>query len=280
MKTNWGTGIDMTPCTRRTTVIALIIFMALPAWGQQYLLYTPQPVTPGQKPSSQDGILVQKIVIQKGDTLYALSRKFSGRGMYYPQILLFNSIKNPNLIYTGNTLKIPVSQNEAHGSEQTGNKSTEAPHQPKPSGDKKTSLKAESQPPVRQSTGSSPTSTPSTELSLSDLKAVGTGKSSASRKKRKAAVHAKKNRSHESPAETSPLSPLPAAHKSAAAAATAADADSGQKLLEAAIKAYRQDDCRTALELLDRYLADNSGSPLAADASLYKADCYLKLSAQ
>ena len=65
-----------------------------------------------------------------------------------------------------------------------------------------------------------------------------------------------------------------------AVAGPAADAASGHKLFEAAVKAYRQDDCRTALELLDRYLTDNSGSPLAADAQLYKAECYLKLSAQ
>jgi outer membrane protein assembly factor BamD (BamD/ComL family) len=60
----------------------------------------------------------------------------------------------------------------------------------------------------------------------------------------------------------------------------ASEAASGQKLFESAVKAYRQDDCHAALELLDRYLADHSGSPLAADATLYKADCYLKLSAQ
>ena len=270
----------MTPRTSRSTIIALIICMALPAWGQQYLLYAPQPVASGQKVSSQDGILVQKIVVQKGDTLYALSRKFSGRGMYFPQILLFNSIKNPNLIYTGNTLKIPVSQKEAHDSERTDTKTTGAPHKPKASGDKKAPLKAEAQPPVRQSTGSSPVSNPNTELSLSDLKTVGTGKKRANHHKRKTVVHAKKNQPHEFPTEKGPSSPLPADHKSAAAASPAADADSGQKLFEAAVKAYRQDDCRTALELLDRYLADNSGSPLAADANLYKAECYLKLSAQ
>lgn len=270
----------MRPCTRRTTVIALIICMALPAWGQQYLLYAPQPVPSGQKASSQDGILVQEIEIQKGDTLYALSRKFSGHGMYFPQILLFNSIKNPNLIYPGNTLRIPATQKEGPNLEHNDKKSTGTSRKPKASGDKKTPVKAEAQPAVRQSAGASPVSNPSTELSLSDLKTVGTGKSGTSRNKKKTAVHAKKNQSHESPAETSRLSPLPAAHKSAAAAAPAADADSGQKLFEAAVKAYRQDDCRTALELLDRYLADNSGSPLAADANLYKAECYLKLSAQ
>ena len=107
MKTNWGTGIDMTPLARSMTVITLCLCLAPPsAWGQQYLLYTPQPVPAGQKAAVHDGILVREIEIKKGDTLFALSRKFSGRGMYFPQILLFNSIKNPNLIYAG---KSPVS---------------------------------------------------------------------------------------------------------------------------------------------------------------------------
>lgn len=196
----------MKPRTRRMIIIALILCMAPPAWGQQFLLYSPQPVSSGQKAPSQDGILVREIEIRKGDTLYALSRKFSGHGMYFPQILLFNSIKNPNLIYSGHILRIPVSQKEAHGSDRINTKPTGASPRPKASGNK---------------TSSRP-----------------------------------------------------------AAGVPAADASAGQKLYEAAVKAYRQDDCRTALELLDRYLADNSGSPLAADANLYKAECYLKLSAQ
>ena len=256
----------MTPCTRRTTVIAFIICMALPAWGQQYLLYTPQPVTSGQKTSSQEGVLVQEIVIQKGDTLYGLSSKFSGRGMYFSQILLFNSIKNPNLIYTGNTLRVPVSQKGAPDSKLSATKPYGASHKPK----------AEAQPAARRTAGSSPVSAPSTELSLSDLKTVEKSKSGTSRPNRKTPVRAPKIQAFESPAVTPPLSQLPTAH----ASAPAAEATTGQKLFEAAAKAYRQDDCRTALELLDRYLADNSGSLLAADANLYKADCYLKLSAQ
>ena len=258
----------MTPCTRRTTVIALIICMALPAWGQQYLLYAPQPVTSGQKTPSQGGILVQEIVIQKGDTLHGLSRKFSGRGMYFPQILLFNSIKNPDLIYTGNTLRVPVSQKRAPDSERGATRPSGASHKPK----------KEAKPAVKRAAGASPVSAPSTELSLSDLKTVEKTKSSTSRSKRKTPAHAK-IQPLESPAGTPPLSQLPAAHTSAPAV-PAAEAATGQKLFEAAVKAYRQDDCHAALELLDRYLADNSGSLLAADANLYKADCYLKLSAQ
>jgi LysM repeat protein len=275
MKTNWETGINMTPRTHRSAIITLIICMALPAWGEQYLLYTPQPVPSGQKAPEQEGVLVQEIEVQRGDTLYGLSRKFSGHGMYYPQILLFNSIKNPDLIYPGKNLKIPLSANAAHDSGHADAKPAAAAHKSKGTGDRKPLLKAGTAAPANHAGAASPASPPSTELSLSDLKAVGTGKAKASRHQTKPALHAKKKSSHGTPAAVASSGQLPAAHKSAATSPAA-----GQKLFEAAVKAYRQDDCRTALELLDRYLADNSSSPLAADANLYKAECYLKLSAQ
>jgi TolA-binding protein len=137
---------------------------------------------------------------------------------------------------------------------------------------KNTPPKSVPQATTRQSdTVMSQVSSASTELSLSDLKTVATKKKKENSKKQNAG-HTKKKQSYTDSAKTtsSPLSS--ATHKSAETA--------GQKLFEAAVKAYRKDDCRTALELLDRYLAENSGSPLAADANLYKAECYLKLSAQ
>lgn len=197
--------------THCTIFIAFIISMSIPAWGQQFLLYSPQPVLSGQKSPTQEGIVVQEIEIQKGDTLFGLSRKFSGHGMYFPQILLFNNIKNPDLIYPGNILRIPVSHKETVASENIDSKSTDAPRKPKSTVGIKTVL----QPEARTRIITSP-----------------------------------------------------------------AGASSGQKLFEAAAKAYRQDDCRSALELLDRYLADYSGSALAADATLYKAECYMIMSAQ
>ncbi len=200
----------MTPCTRCTAVIMLVLCMALPAWSQQYLLYTPQPVDSDQKPSPQDGILVQEIKIQKGDTLSGLSRKFSGKGRYYPQILLFNQIKNPNLIYTGNTLRIPLSQSNKKG-----------------------------------------------------------------------AVQVAQSPSLEYPAVKVPTAHRPAARKKTSSAAPAANSSTaGQKQYESAVRSYREGDFRAALEQFDRFLADNSSSPLAADANLYKAECYLKLSTQ
>lgn len=263
----------MTPCTRGTLlIITLTLYMALPARGQQYLLYAPQPAPSGQRVPAQEGILVQEIEIQKGDTLYGLSRKFNGRGMYYPQILLFNSIKNPNLIYTGNTLKMPLAHKESHGSGKTDSTSTGAAHTPKISDDKKTPPPSEIQPPARQSTGSSPTTSRDTELSLNDLKRTGAGKIGASRPRKKSATPAKIRQPLEYPVALDP-----AAQKSASIPSPEAV---GQKLFESAVTSYHRGNYRTALEQFDRYLADNSGSPLAADANLYKAECYLKLSAQ
>lgn len=266
----------MTLCSRSTTIVAFIICIALPASAQQYLLYTPQPAPSGLDTTPQDGILVQEIEIRKGDTLHGLSRKFSGHGMYFPQILLFNSIKNPNLIYVGDSLKIPVGQKRMPDSEYIEATSARSAAKPVKTVGKKASLKNGARSVVKKPAVSAPISTPTAELSLNDLKMTETKTNKTSGNNKKTVDGKKKNPSVVSPARTNPATKLPAAHKNSAGPAAA----SGQLLFERAMKAYKQGDCRTTLELLDRFLADNSGSPLAADANLYKADCYLKLSAQ
>lgn len=47
-----------------------------------------------------------------------------------------------------------------------------------------------------------------------------------------------------------------------------------------AVAAYKKRQLRQALQEFDRFLADFPNSPLAADASLYRADCLLSLSQQ
>ena len=49
----------------------------------------------------------QSYVVQDGDCLIAICRKFYGDGSVYSQLAKYNGIKNPNLIYTGNVIKIP-----------------------------------------------------------------------------------------------------------------------------------------------------------------------------
>lgn len=276
MKISLETGINMTPQPRLLPIIAFVTCMALPAWGQQYL-YVPQPVTDTQKAPHQEGILVQDIQIKKGDTLFDLSRKFSGRGMYYPQILLFNSIKNPNLIYPGATLKVPITQQISHDS--INDSTNEVPQSTK-SSKKISSIPADVQTEAAgpKSVESTPPSRTNTELSLTDLKAVSTKKNSG-RHSRTKATHLKSRTSHSTVAKKPLSAAMPVSARPTSAPVPAASS-AGQKLFETAVTAYRQNDCSAAVELFDRYLADNSRTPLAADATLYRADCYLKLSAQ
>lgn len=45
-------------------------------------------------------------VVKRGDTLWAIARKYLGSGTKYPQIAQENGIKNPNLIYPGQVFRI------------------------------------------------------------------------------------------------------------------------------------------------------------------------------
>jgi LysM repeat protein len=203
--------------------ITLVLLAGATSVAAQQYLYAPKPVDAGQKPRKDEGVLVQEVAVKKGDTLYGISRTLSGHGMYYPQILLFNDIQDPNRIYPGDVFRVPVSRSDDSG---------------RPDG--------------------AILSAPSAVVPVSE-------RVDANRKPgdlKKAAVTAARPVRNSKP-------PVPAA-----------DVSSEQKLYDRAIKAYRQDDYRSALELFDRFLADHPSSALAADASLYKAECYLKQSNQ
>lgn len=50
----------------------------------------------------------QTYTVKKGDTLWAIAKKYYGSGAQYPKIVAANSsIKNPNLIYPGQVFTIP-----------------------------------------------------------------------------------------------------------------------------------------------------------------------------
>jgi len=94
-----------------TFLLCLLLFLTYsPALAEEYLLYQPNPVESDASPQPGEGVLVKKITIRRGATLSALSRQFSGKGAYFPQILLFNKIRNPNLIYAGQDLLVPLSK--------------------------------------------------------------------------------------------------------------------------------------------------------------------------
>lgn len=96
-----------------TIALAMILAtVAASANAEEYNLYKPEKTEAGEIPAPGDGVLTRTIVIQRGDTLSRLSRRYSGRSSFFPQILLFNGIKNPDLIYEGKTLRVPLTRRE------------------------------------------------------------------------------------------------------------------------------------------------------------------------
>lgn len=264
----------MTPFTRYITLSLIMIFISVPAFSGDYFLYTPQPASSDQKKTPEDGILVQEIEVQKGDTLFDLSRKFSGHGMYYPQILLFNAIKNPNLIYTGHTLKVPLDNKRLQVSVKSETKST-----PRTKGKirNKGMSRAKADKKIRKPAATLSPETTNIELSLHDLKALGGTEKQPHHIKKKRTPYLKKSVPLVIPLVEEPSSTTV---KKTDPVPSDLSKEAGEQLFEAAVKAYRKDDFSSAVQLFDRFLAENSASPLAADASLYKAECYLKLSSQ
>jgi TolA-binding protein len=102
----------------RGVAIALVIILAGAATyadAEDYYLYKPEKVQSKNIPAPGDGVLTKTIIIAKGDTLSRLSRRYGGRSSFFPQILLFNRIKNPDLIYAGDTLRVPLTRTEGGG---------------------------------------------------------------------------------------------------------------------------------------------------------------------
>jgi LysM repeat protein len=110
MKINWGTGTEMKRGVTKSLAIILAGAVSSASAAEEYFLYKPEKVQSQKIPAPGSGVLTKTITIEKGDTLSGLSRRYSGRSSYFPQILLFNQIKNPDLIYAGAQLQVPLSQ--------------------------------------------------------------------------------------------------------------------------------------------------------------------------
>ncbi len=203
MKTSWETGTDV---TRRVGLLiaAFACLSGTASAESDYLLYAPRPVESSQPPADPgEGVLVQAIIIRQGETLKTISKRYSGRSSYFPQILLFNRIANPDLIHTGDRLLVPLGKGTVAAREEHG-------------------------------------------------------KAAAKPKQKKLATAA---------ISTKPVTPL-----------VPATAMRAQSLYEQGKKAYRKGNYRQAETIFSDFLSSYPSSPLAADASYYRADCYLKLS--
>ena len=189
----WAMVISLLPCT-------------MPAVAADYYLYSPIPAESHRIPANPaDGVLVKSIIIKRGDTLTGLSRKYSAKGSYYPQILLFNRIKNPDRIYAGNRLLVPL-------------------------GRKTKGVTVEQPAPSRE-----------TDDAVKQVIISGTAKPDITK---------------QSGEETE------------------------LQLFTASVKLYEQGEYEHALAKLNKLLAQFPNSSHAADAMLYRAECYANLSGQ
>jgi TolA-binding protein len=205
MKTNWGTGTDMARGLAITVVIILVGAVTSASAAEEYYLYKPEKVQSQNIPAPGSGVLTKTITIQEGDTLSKLSRRFSGRSAFFPQILLFNQIKNPDLIYAGAQLQVPLSQQAAL---------------------------------------------------------------SAPRKEAPSAVRKKKHTTHKSAVR----------HEKRIPSAQAVSGTAGERLFKHGVRAFEARDYRQAIHIFDEFLASYPNSLNAADATLYRAECYENLS--
>lgn len=172
--------------------------------AEEMLLYTPKPATSEQAPASpREGVLVRTVTVQRGDTLGKISRKQIGVADYFPQMLVFNSIKDPDLIHPGDKLLVPVRP----------------------------------------------------ERTAKAKKSHVSGYHRAARKRAEKAVAA------------APVAPHPV--------------KAGEReLFQRAQRSYLEHDYREALAGFNNFLHKFPHSTFAADASLYRADCFLHLSGE
>lgn len=178
---------------------------ATPGMAGELLLYAPQPAALEEAPADPGkGVLVKTVTVKRGDTLRKLSRKHIGVAGWFPQVLLFNTIKDPDLIHPGDRLLVPVRAGQA----------------------------------------------------VSQARAA---KSKKVRSTRKPGVSSKPAAAP-SPRETQAAKP------------------GENESFQEAQRAYLDRDYQKALEQFTRFLSKFPRSRFAADAALYRADCFMHLS--
>lgn len=252
------------PCLL-TTLLAPVL-----SYGEDFLLYTPKPAEKDQVPASPgEGILVRSITVKRGDTLSNISHKYIGRASWYPQVLLFNSIENPDLIYTGDKLLVPVPSEQA---------ATEKKH-----------LKVEKHHGNRHRAAVRRKAVAKPEAAQPET--VNPELVRPQTVKRKPAKQVAVPRESTKPEATRPVTVKPEAVRqmpvpSEVSRATRPKsqvrpiATDEQGSYQQAKLAYLKGDYQTALELFTQFRSKYPNSTFSADVALYQADCLLHLSGE
>jgi hypothetical protein len=264
------------------TLPCLLTTLLTPAFshGEDFLLYTPKPAEKDQAPVSPDeGILVRSITVKRGDTLSNISHKYIGRASWYPQVLLFNSIENPDLIYTGDKLLVPVPSEQAATVEKKG-----APEKKHPKAEKRHGARHRAAVPHKAA------AQPEAVQPKAEVVQPGTQKRKAVKP-----MAAPREKINPEPAATAGVKPVPVrpevVRPKPAKPEVFRTARPEQSLVrpvaideqgsyQQAKLAYLKGDYQTALELFTQFRSKYPGSTFSADVALYQADCLLHLSGE
>jgi len=65
-------------------------------------------------PLDPHALVLVKIQVSKGDTLWKFAKRYLKRPHYFAQFLIYNQIKNPNRIYPGQSLWVPLGPVKDH----------------------------------------------------------------------------------------------------------------------------------------------------------------------
>ncbi|MDD5286568.1 MAG: LysM peptidoglycan-binding domain-containing protein [Desulfuromonadaceae bacterium] len=194
----------------------------------------------------KDGVSYREVTVQKGDTLYGISRRYSKEGSSYAETLQFNNIKDPDHIVGGDIIKVPLFSERRE-------------------------KKAKQLKTVKQ-LKSTAAALPNQQVSAKAAHKPVTAKSGIQ------APQAFYNNTTFRQKASKRFKESPTIFPAKQSQTFSNNSTSGQKLFEEAIKSYRTGDCQTAIQLFAGFLNGHNTSKLAADASLFIADCYLKLS--
>ncbi|MEI6209337.1 MAG: LysM peptidoglycan-binding domain-containing protein [Desulfuromonadales bacterium] len=202
----------------------------------------------------KDGVSYREVTVQKGDTLYGISRKYGKDGSSYAETLRFNNIEDPGKLTSGDVIKVPLFKKKKVVNNQA--------KQPKPAAvaaPKQQKVATVTPKPIPVKTGI-------------QRPQVFSGTTTARQQTYKPPAMAA---AKQLPAQTPPVTDKIVTVKPQTFPNYST---SGQTLFEQAVTSYRNGDCQKAILLFNRFLAGHASSLLAADAGLFIADCYLKLS--
>lgn len=264
----------MKRCAAAFSSTLVLLSLAGPATGGNYSLHSPKLWSPQEtasaekknaakkeKPASankqknpiktdqiqvKDGVSFREVTVAPGDTLSGIATRYHKEGASYAEILRVNKITNPGRVKAGTVVKVILNRKPLD----------------RPKGAKQ-AAPATSSPPaatiiaVRKALPQQPKFPDNSTARMTPAGSTGVAP----------------------PAPVPNHAAIPAANHGLDGQQPAASAsDSGQRMYEQAIKSYRQGDFKTAIRLFGELLAGHPDSSLSADASLFIADCYLKLS--